>query len=82
MSVKIVTHSPAVAYYLKGGGGVREVLEASGQRMSTAAGEGVEAETFIGRHRMRVTVSTRTVDAIIREAHDHTLTSALDAGRG
>lgn len=60
-------------------------LEQRGNRIASAAGPGYEASsarTTGGRGRGRVTVKTVTTSARRREARDHSLLKALNAGRG
>ncbi|QGZ16903.1 hypothetical protein SEA_LITTLETOKYO_11 [Arthrobacter phage LittleTokyo] len=61
---------------------VRADLEARGQRIAAAAGEGVGLESNVGANRARVTVATETREAAEREATDKSLTRAIGAGRG
>lgn len=80
MAIKVKLVPGAVARLLKS----KEVLadlEARGQRIAAAAGDGYEAEASIGSARARVTVRTATPDAMVTEARDHTLLRSLDAGR-
>ena len=60
---------------------VTDDLTKRGERMATAAGEGVEATTTRNRDRTVVFVRTETFDAMRAEAEDRTLTRAIDAGR-
>lgn len=71
--------------------GVREVLRSSevqaellrrAELIANAAGEGMVAESLIGASRARASVRTETLKAILAEAEDRALTSALEAGRG
>lgn len=56
-------------------------LKRRGDAIAAAAGEGMEAQEFIGATRARVTVKTATPAAMEREAIDRALTTAIDAGR-
>jgi hypothetical protein len=56
-------------------------LERRGNAIAAAAGEGFEVRTVPGRTRVRVSIFTADIDAIIAEATDHVLTLAIDAGR-
>lgn len=80
-SVRVVVNPKAVAFYLKGGGGVRELLESKGDAMKDAVGDGIETETYVGKNRMRVSVFTATAAAAADENANHTLTASLDAAR-
>ena len=71
--------------------GVRDVLRSPavmaelrrrGNKIAAAAGSGFEVEQYVGRNRARVTVRTATWPARGREARDHILIRALNAGRG
>jgi len=60
-------------------------LAERGQRIASAAGDGYEASPARvtgGKGRGRVSVKTATTSARRREAKDHTLLKALNAGRG
>lgn len=57
-------------------------LKRRGDKIAAAAGPGFEVEEYVGRQRARVTVRTATWRARGREARDHILIRALDAGRG
>lgn len=60
-------------------------LAQRGEQIARAAGDGYEAsgaKVSGGRGRGRVTVKTATTSARRREARDHTLLKALNAGRG
>lgn len=56
-------------------------LAARAERIAAAAGDGFEASTTIGRTRARASVISTTAAAIVAEANDHVLTTAIDAGR-
>lgn len=56
-------------------------LERRGEAIARAAGDGHRVEAEIGPNRARVAVITDTIDAMVAEATDRTLTRALDAGR-
>lgn len=60
---------------------VIEDLERRGRNVAAAAGPGMEASTYVGRNRARVSVIANTPAAKRREAKDRALTRALDAGR-
>ena len=65
--------------------GVMSELASRGESIARAAGDGYEssgARVTGGRGRGRVTVKTATTSARRREAKDHTLLRALNAGRG
>lgn len=61
---------------------MQAMLLARAERIASAAGEGMVAESHIGSTRARATVHTDTFEAILAEATDRALTNALDAGRG
>lgn len=71
----------AVPWYLKGGGGVEQLLRGSAGRISAAGGPGMEVDYEVGAKRARASVRTATVDAMKVEAKDRALSRALDAGR-
>jgi hypothetical protein len=56
-------------------------LKRRGDAIAAAAGPGHSVEEWVGVNRDRVTVATATPRAMAREARDHTLLAALDAGR-
>lgn len=56
-------------------------LERKANNILGAAGPGHEVDVTIGRVRARAAVITVTVDAMLSEATDRTLTRAIDAGR-
>lgn len=63
--------------------GVRADLIARARRVAAAAGPGMEVDTDDeGRNRARVTVWTATIEAMVAEARDRSLTRAIDAARG
>lgn len=65
--------------------GVLADLAERGERIASAAGDGYEssgARVTGGKGRGRVSVRTATTSARRREARDHTLLKALNAGRG
>lgn len=79
-NVRIVLNRRGVRELLRS----REIqadLERRAQRIAAAAGPGHEVTVEQGRNRARAAVRTDTIDAMISEATDHTLTRALDAGR-
>lgn len=51
------------------------------QAIAAAAGAGHEVDSEVGRNRVRVSVRTDTIDAMLAEATSRSLTRALDAGR-
>ena len=64
---------------------VRVALEAAGEAIAAAAGEGVEVEVQESSGRRgtpRVAVYTATPEAMLNEAQNRSLSRALDAGRG
>lgn len=57
-------------------------LTRRGDAIAAAAGPGHRVEIGETPNRARVAVITDTVDAMLSEATSHTLTRAIDAGRG
>lgn len=60
---------------------VRDDLVRRARAIATAAGEGMEVDSQVGKHRARASVRTATDEAMRAEASDRALTRALDAGR-
>lgn len=60
---------------------VRSDLERRANAIASAAGPGHRVESEVGPNRVRVAVVTETIEAMIAEATDRTLTRAIDAGR-
>ena len=60
---------------------VRADMERRARNIAAAAGEGFEADAYVGRNRARGDVFTATVEAMRAEAEDMALTRAIDAGR-
>lgn len=60
---------------------VRKDLERRARRIAAVAGDGMEAESDIGRNRARAAVFTASREARRAEASEMALTRALDAGR-
>lgn len=56
-------------------------LEERATRIADTAGDGHEVEAAKGSTRARAIVVTATVEAMLSEAQDRTLTRSLDAGR-
>ena len=61
---------------------VRDHLASRAQNIADAAGPGMEASSAVGSNRARASVVTATREAMLAEAEDKALTSAIDAGRG
>ena len=70
--------------------GVRELLRSGdvladltgrATAIASAAGEGYEADSAVGRTRARASVRTATPEAVRAESRDKTLTRAIGAGR-
>lgn len=61
--------------------GVVADLEARGERIAAAAGEGMETDTVQGKDRTSVFIRTETREARLAEAEDRALSRAIDAGR-
>ncbi len=80
-TVRVKVNRKAVVWYLKGGGGVREDLDARAARISAAAGEGMEVDGDVGQKRYRASVRTATFEARKAEAKGRALSKALAAGR-
>lgn len=60
---------------------VQADLKRRADRIAAAAGPGNDADVTVGRNRARAGIITSTPEAMAREAHRKSLTSALDAGR-
>ncbi|MPZ66169.1 MAG: hypothetical protein GEU83_11860 [Pseudonocardiaceae bacterium] len=72
------------------GSGVRDLLRSPGvlgdlerraRAIADRAGPGHDVESEVGANRARAVVYTVTFDAMLAEAHQRTLTRAIDAGR-
>lgn len=61
---------------------VLDRLVVRAERIAEAAGPGYAVERWVGVHRARATVITRTFDAMRDSATNHSLQKAIDAGRG
>ena len=79
--VKIEFNQAGFAALAKGAAVLAD-LTRRGEAIAAAAGDGFEARPSIGRTRARVVVITATPEAMIAEASDKALTSAIGAGRG
>lgn len=82
--VRIELNHSEIRRLLRGEGqyvGVLHDLQARAERVAEAAGDGFEADTFVGRNRARAGVITATPAAMEAEARDHVLVRALDAAR-
>lgn len=77
---KVVITPGAIPRLLKEPG-VQADLMRRGRAIQTAAGSGHEVDLNIESVRASVIVYTATIDAMIAEATDRTLTRAIDAGR-
>ncbi len=75
-NVRIEFNPTGIAALLKDPAIVAD-LEARGNAIAAAAGEGHEVQTWIGRNRARVTVRTESIDAIVAEAVDRNLSNAF-----
>lgn len=82
--IKVKLNRGEIRKLMRGEGdysGVREDLERRGRAVAEAAGEGMEAETTVGRNRVRVSVRAATHEAVVAEAKDRSLSKGLDAAR-
>jgi hypothetical protein len=80
VAVRIKLNSRGVREILRS----REVLsdlERRARNIADAAGPGHEVDSEIGPNRARASVRTDSIDAMLAEATDRTLTRAFDAGR-
>lgn len=78
--IKVKINKREIRKLLRGEGeysGVRKDLEERGDRVAEAAGPGMEAETTVGRNRVRVSVRTATPEAVRAEAKDRSLSKAF-----
>ncbi len=78
---RIKVDRKAVAFYLRGGGGVAEDLRGRAARIAAAAGEGMEVDYDVGSKRARASVRTATFAAMRAEATTRALSRSLGAGR-
>ena len=78
--MKIELNHDAIAKLLKSPE-VEADLMRRAQRIASAAGNGMEAESSVGANRARASVITATPDAMLAEASNRSLSTALDAGR-
>ena len=78
--VRVVLNRAAVRALLRSPE-VKADLERRARSISAAAGPGNEVESEVGINRARAAVVTETVEAMLNEAKNRTLTRALDAGR-
>ena len=79
--IRVELNSAGIDQLLKSPEVMAELQRRAG-RVAAAAGEGFEAETYIGRDRARAVVRSTTAKAARAEAQDRALTRALDAARG
>lgn len=86
-NTRLVVNSRAVEYYLKGGGGVSELLAGKAAAIARQADANSgrtgdhTVDHAIGRRRIRYAVYTETFNAMWREARQRALTRAFGAGR-
>lgn len=78
--VRVVVNKQAVKALLRSHE-VQADLERRAQAIAAAAGPGFSVRTHVGASRVRVTVGTDDLDAILAETYHQTLTRAIDAGR-
>lgn len=81
MAVKVVLNRSGIRQLLRSDE-VRRDLERRAQLIATAAGPGHEVDSAVGQNRARASVRTDTIEAMVDEATNRTLTRAFDAGRG
>lgn len=79
--IRVDLNSEGIAELLKSTE-LQNELDRRAQRVAAAAGDGFEADTYIGRDRARSVVRATTAKALRAEAQDRALTRALDAARG
>lgn len=77
---KFTLNSKGIAALLKSSEVQREV-KSRADRIAGTAGEGYEADLYIGRTRARAGVIAVTPEAMNKERKHRTLTRAFDAGR-
>ena len=81
--MKFVLNRGTVGAMLKGNGfATQQMLMATAQRVTGAAGEGFEARAGMTATRARVAVLPVTPEAIAREKRDHVLARSIGAARG
>lgn len=83
-NARVTLNHREVRRLLRGEGqyaGVRADLERRARAVAEAAGDGMEADVFVGRNRARGGVITATPAAREAEARDRALTRAMDAAR-
>lgn len=51
------------------------------QAMAAAAGEGIEADSGMGKNRARAIVYTATTAGVVAESEAHVIEASIDAGR-
>lgn len=78
-NVKVKLNRRGVEALLKSPG-VEADLLARARRIAAAAGEGMEAESMVGRTRARASVITATPEAMVAEARHRRLSSSVRAG--
>jgi hypothetical protein len=80
-NLEVKVNRAEVGAILKGGSGMREVLEDIAQSIADEAGEGFETDYEVGPRRAHSSVRAATDAAIRDEAANRSLTNAIDAGR-
>lgn len=78
---KFKLNKAGIEFFLKGGGGVRAMLDSAANRAAAVAGPGMEPHVNVGSRRARASVVTATPEAMVAEARDRRLTNSLYAGR-
>jgi hypothetical protein len=79
-SIRFVANKAGIGELLKSAE-LQAVLMGKAQAVAAAAGPGHDVLNTTTK-RARATVMTKTVEAMIAEATDHTLTRAINAARG
>lgn len=78
--MRVVVNKQAVKELLRSHE-IQADLERRAHAIAAAAGAGFSVRTHVGANRVRVTVGTDDLDAILAETYHQALTRAIDAGR-